>query len=481
MTDSTQTELQLVLVVANTQSLSPGLSASHVFTTDGGTIGSSSSADWILDNRTSDVAPYHAELVHIDHEMCLIDLHNACFINGSTIPVGLGKAVALKDKDVIQIGGYQIRASLKTTSGFDAWSEGSLGSVFGLDDDIFAEENNELAEKADSNLEAAIDDPLEALEALAQASLQEADLAAELIEDADRSTASRVSYNLTDNPSYDSDAGFYEDMGSELSSAVTTTQYTPKERELMDFKSIERLERDVENDLLDKKPSDGFTRQDYLSADPHREGYPVSGVSNHVISGPLMRGLETAVGQTDDMAEMQALSEEIGASMKSAIDGLLNLHHQVAQSRYGVMNKNFQPIEDNPLRLGLSYEETMKIMFDGKRSAVHLSAPSAISESLANIRYHNDAVQAATTEALAQVLMAFSPAVLMRRFKAYSRVENPTNEQASAWAWEMYNSYYNELISPRQRGFEKLFWEIFDQAYDRNLRDKLREAQECSV
>ena len=41
---------------------------------------------------------------------------------------------------------------------------------------------------------------------------------------------------------------------------------------------------------------------------------------------------------------------------------------------------------------------------------------------------------------------------------------------ADDWAWGMYTHYYDELASARQRGFEKLFWEVFEQAYDRALR-----------
>ena len=84
----------------------------------------------------------------------------------------------------------------------------------------------------------------------------------------------------------------------------------------------------------------------------------------------------------------------------------------------------------------------------------------------------NEAVQIATTEALTQILRALSPDVLMRRFSAYRRPGETTPESADAWAWNMYKSYYGELTSDRQKGFEKLFWEIFDQAYDRKLREK---------
>jgi type VI secretion system protein ImpI len=39
----------------------------------------------------------------------------------------------------------------------------------------------------------------------------------------------------------------------------------------------------------------------------------------------------------------------------------------------------------------------------------------------------------------------------------------------------MYENYYQELTSSRQQGFRKLFWEVFEQAYDKKLRELQRE------
>lgn len=44
----------------------------------------------------------------------------------------------------------------------------------------------------------------------------------------------------------------------------------------------------------------------------------------------------------------------------------------MSESRFGTLNRNLQPIEDNPLRLGLSYEETIRTLYDADKSVVHL-------------------------------------------------------------------------------------------------------------
>lgn len=201
-----------------------------------------------------------------------------------------------------------------------------------------------------------------------------------------------------------------------------------------------------------------------------------AGEGNHLVTGPIFRGLGVNAASNDDAADLQLLSEEMGASLKAAIAGVLNIHKQVESSRYGGMNKNLQPIEDNPLRLGMTYEQTVLTLFDSNRSPVHLSAPAAIDESLKLVQHHNTAVESAISEALTHILNAFSPDVLMRRFMNYRRPGQLINESQEEWAWNMYESYFKELASNRQQGFEKLFWEIFDQFYDKKLRDIQRES-----
>jgi type VI secretion system protein ImpI len=111
-------------------------------------------------------------------------------------------------------------------------------------------------------------------------------------------------------------------------------------------------------------------------------------------------------------------------------------------------------------------------MFDEEKSAVHLSAASSVEESLRMIKIHNEAVQYATNTALGQILKALSPDSLLKRFNRYSRKPMLDSDEDKSWAWDMYGKYYQELTSNRQQGFEKLFWEIFEQSYDKKVREK---------
>lgn len=191
---------------------------------------------------------------------------------------------------------------------------------------------------------------------------------------------------------------------------------------------------------------------------------------DHVAITPLMRGLEARLPLHDSQQANDFL-QEMGKTMKAAIEGLLLLQRE----QHGLRDKQLRPIEDNPLRLNMDYDTTMQVMFSDQKSPVHLSAPAAVAESLHNLQLHYQANRAAISAALDTMLEAFSPEQLLRRFSHYRR-SSETGSKDASWAWEMYTNYYRELASSRQQGFEKLFREVYEQAYDRALRQGLEES-----
>lgn len=192
----------------------------------------------------------------------------------------------------------------------------------------------------------------------------------------------------------------------------------------------------------------------------------------HISVAPLMQGMDESLSFADS-DDTQLFLEEAGQTLKAAIEGLLALH-QNEDSRHQALRTRLQPIEDNPLRLGDDYGDTVQTLFASQRSPVHLSAPAAVKESLQSLNHHQQATREAISEALEAILHAFSPEALLRRFHGYRRGLQQ-NEDEGRWAWDMYQHYYRELKSSRQQGFERLFQEVFDQAYDQHLRQLQRE------
>lgn len=192
----------------------------------------------------------------------------------------------------------------------------------------------------------------------------------------------------------------------------------------------------------------------------------------HLAVTPLLRGLggSLVVHNTEDADDFL---EEAGRTLQAAVRGLLELQ----QHRNSLSDKHLRPLEDNPLRLNMDYATALDVLFAEGKSPVHLAAPAAVSESLRNIRHHEEANRAAIVESLRVLLDAFSPQSLMRRFVQYRRSHELRKPLDDAGAWQMYCDYYDELASSRQQGFEMLFNEVYAQVYDRVLREKQREPE----
>ncbi len=192
----------------------------------------------------------------------------------------------------------------------------------------------------------------------------------------------------------------------------------------------------------------------------------------HLAVTPLLRGLggSLTMSNSDDADDFL---EEAGRTLQAAIKGLLDLQQQ----RNSLSDKHLRPLEDNPLRLNMDYATALDVMFAEGKSPVHLAAPAAVSESLRNVRHHEEANRAAIVESLRVLLDAFSPQNLLRRFVQYRRSHELRQPLDDAVAWQMYSHYYEELASDRQQGFEMLFNEVYAQVYDRVLREKQREPE----
>lgn len=473
----------LTLSVVNVHQLEVGLAATYTFDNQGGTIGASPKDTWVLRDNEGSIQLSHAHVFVSDGFFCLMDLSGLTFINGAIDPIGLKKSIRCSDKDLIQIGQYQIRANLVVKDELDIHHLQGLEQAFSGEaealikteprykpsDEIYLSTNAELDPLAALDASFLTPSPLSMLEDKKEPSLLFDEFMAEekpasIMVQADSEYelgAAMVLKKTSKAPLPLSHDALMEDKHG-----IDTINYNEQKTiNSMDNHLLEKLEEEIEHSFSEQL-------QAASAAGLYGEKSSAMGDTQHALVGPLLKGLGAEVSQPNNMAKMQALSEELGASLQAAIKGLLALHAHVEDSPFGVMNKNLQPIEDNPLRLGLSYQNTIQTLFDGQQSLVHLSAPSAIEESLTHVIKHNEAVLFATTEALTQILDAFSPPVLMRRFAAYRRKGQHLPLSEEAWAWGMYQNYYQELVSNRQKGFEKLFWEIFQQAYDKKIRER---------
>ncbi len=442
------------LNIVNSQMLDAGLIPYIRFTKQGGVIGSDPSSDWQLKNRLNEVNAQQCRILWLDEQFCVEDLCGEVFVNQSSMPIGLNRMASLNENDEISIGPYKVRISLGSDNSRSSTMTKQLSEMF--DEQALSDLTQTSVSSADSVTDvklAAIDDPMQALDALGQQ--EENKVLSFTSLDADQETEE----SLIDSQPLGSDKELTMQADSEYTqdSAILLKKNDYLDNFTMDEKTLDLLESELHTDF-----------DNNTEASIHH-------VVNHITAGPMFRGLGVQLGDVSDSEQMQAISVDLGTSLKAAISGILSLHNTASQGRYQLMNKNLQPIEDNPLRLGLNYEDTVKTLFDDDRSPVHLSSAAAITESLKSVEHHNQAVQTAISEALDYILMAFSPDKLLKRFNQYRKSSDVNLETGDKWAWSMYEKYYAELTSNRQKGFEKLFWEVFEQAYDRKLRELQRD------
>jgi len=417
-----QTQPSLTLQVMNGNELESGRMAKCVFTPQGGDVGNAKQCYWPLQDRRQSV-PEHAFIVcwH-DSVFCLKSDSVNLEINQAPVSQGAG-LVHLQQGDEIRLNSLLLKAFVGNVTHYEeqmAAPETIVTNSDRLTDLLITEGQPEYAdatiyrETAPTIAGGFTQDPLAALQA-------------------ESLTVSGKDHFVTGHKS--------------LSMSPPMSDLAEKgglDNHFMDLPPIEVDTPDAEPDMARR----------------------------HVAVTPLMRGLGCTLPLRNSQDASDFL-EEVGRAVQATVKGLLSLQHQ----QNSLSDKHLRPLEDNPLRLNMSYETALDVMFAEGKSPVHLSAPAAITESLHNVRLHEEANRAAIVESLRVLLDAFSPQSLMRRFIQYRRSHELRQSLDDAGAWQMYSHYYDELASDRQQGFERLFNEVYAQVYDRVLRERQREPE----
>lgn len=450
MAETAATNLRLI--IANSAAVASGVGSDYLFTPRGGSIGTAPSDSWQLSGHRTGAMAGHAEIRFIDGGYCLIDRSGRTYINSASQPVGRGRRARLTSGDVISIGRYQLKAELVTGPAIEM---PALDASAGMGESLVDGPEGALrrplsANESGGEFGGAGREPLSGLPTAPAQTVSDDPLAGLTRGDEPASAGSPEGGTmLAHQASWFADASPVTDEYRDNRDVALGLPVTPQQ-----------LNR---NDRM-SEPTPGH--------EPTTTDSPADASRQHISGAPLLKGMAAELSFADS-DEMRLFLEEAGATLKATINGLLSLHQQ-EDRRHRALRTRLQPIEDNPLRLPLDYSGTIQTLFAGERSPVHLSAPAAVAESLEGLRQHQQATQAAIAEALEAILHAFSPAALLRRFHGYRRGLQ-ADENEAEWAWQMYQHYYRELSSSRQQGFERLFQEVFDQAYDQHLRQLQRE------
>lgn len=431
----------LTMVVTNSERLEGRSTGSHVFHGEGGTLGSGQGDHWLLQDSHGQIRPAHAEIRLFDGRFCLIDRSGHTFINHATLPIGRDRQVALRDGDELSIGEYRVRIHYGDRQNDP--SRQALDALVQLETPLL----EDVSPSGRMTPPRSDHDPLTALGEATPGAVQQDPITA--LDDCE-STSNQKATSLIDMAPSET---LTSTTGQQIK--FPSSPGRPYEENDMDPSLLDDLERSVGEQLEDRWQT---------ASRP---------ATTHAGAAPLLRGLGCDLPMRDS-EEQQAFLEEAGRTLRATLEGLLQLHQEQSQGRYPLRDRRLQPIEDNPLRLDQNYTDTVGTLFSNQRSPVHLAPPAAVAECLAHQRQHQVAIEDAIGQALSAILDAFAPETMLKRFHAYRRNDH-CPEDESGWAWNMYHHYYRELNSDRQRGFEKLFWEVFEQAYDGSIRRQQRE------
>ncbi|EDT6888282.1 type VI secretion system-associated FHA domain protein TagH [Salmonella enterica subsp. enterica] len=418
--------LSLTLQVMNGNELESGRAAKCLFSAEGGDIGHAPACRWPVQDRAGSVAGRACQVILHDGAFCLRSLMPGLMINLAPVSVDTG-LVRLRQGDEIGLGALALKVfihegKLVSYSEQMAAPETIVTNRDRLADTLLTTDGQPAYpgmphrhQLADTVVNGFSTDPLQALRA----------------------------ESLTT-------------TGDLLSGGVSSAPV-----------SVPVKDNEINTPFMDLPP---------LYADPqgsnNNDTSPAEMAQRHLAATPLLRGLGSSLIVRNSQ-DADDFLEEAGRTLQAAIKGLLELQ----QRQSSLSDKHLRPLEDNPLRLNMDYATALNVMFAEGKSPVHLAAPAAVSESLRNVRHHEEANRAAIVESLRILLDAFSPQSLMRRFIQYRRSHELRQPLDDAGAWQMYSHYYDELASDRQQGFELLFNEVYAQVYDRVLREKQREPE----
>lgn len=447
----TSSHHRLALVVDNPQALQKGSQPRCLFDIAGGTIGAHG-ADWILHDRSGRVQSIHCEIRYEDGGYFVIDRCGQTRVNDQMDPLGALVSVRLRGGDILHVGPYRLTVNLDD-------------ETYALPDPARHLAEHEVAELLGTSNEHIGTLPL-------------GDGAPAPNHPPERGWRE---FNALSEPSTQGQL----DPLLALEDAIRPDPASADNAASLDSRHYGQTQLAAQADLSTTRFEAVSGSPLHAFGDPPMSGHPPSSAAprasdqwiqnqlNHSgdaagLVAPLVEGLGAPVGAVDPH-DAYTLMFEAGTTLAALIRGLAALNRAPQGARLALAKRTLQPIEDNPLRLPQTYPDTVRALFSRDRSMVHLSPTAAVEESLEQIAEQHRAMLDAVTAGLSALLQAFSPDQLERRFARY-RSGQQHEALSGDGAWQMYRHYYEELKSSRQQGFDKLFWEVFDQAYDQSLR-----------
>jgi len=167
--------------------------------------------------------------------------------------------------------------------------------------------------------------------------------------------------------------------------------------------------------------------------------------------------------------QLSEINDVVGEFTKIAVKGLMLIlkSRSSLKSEFRMNVTTIQSAENNPLKFSPTLEDAMFNMFVRGGNA-YKDPVTAVKEGIEGIADHQFSVFAGMRSAFNFLLERFNPKILEAKFEK----QKSSNILASKKAknWELYASFYDELIKDRDDSFQYLFGDDFVQAYEQQMQ-----------
>ena len=427
--------MALRLRVVSDQRRSLGDRSSIVFTVDGGSIGRSADNDWVLPDQQRYVSAHHARVQFRNGRFYLQDLStNGVFVNDQPEPLSRSSpdGYALRNGDMVRIGDYQVVVALDTD--IDQPQPQDTGPVAAVPTSIHALHTLSRAAQTDIGAMLNLDDLLVPDSPTGEEQLLPVNAYGQAVAQAP-----------------------VRSLGTSAKPPAPTTD--PDEDSLA--RRVERLAKAARRDI-----SNGTNNNA-----PAANGAQLFDVSNGLQVFCRGAGIDADKLPADAQTRLLHLA---GQLFREALVGFRDLDRSRGESRNRFRIELPPPEPDDPRpSLSRSTVEELLIGLLLKHENRSLDAVQWLRETVTEAKTHEAATEKAIRAAFVEFLDRLDPAELEARFERAARRGKARSADKEQY-WEMFTTFYRNLIEMPADHLPHTFVEAFASAY----REYIKKAAE---
>ncbi len=415
---------------------------SKEFGIDGGRIGRSLESDWVLQDGKRYVSSHHAAVDFRSGSYYIIDTSsNGVYVNNETTPIGKGNPQRLFDGDRLRIGEYEMVAELIGDESVDA----PLNEEKHIDPVV----NKQFVESPDPTGNALVDEH-------EMTSVGIEDL---LLEGASASALKKAALKAA--------------SGMTLESDTAANRRAVK---------AEKAEAEAEPKAETKAKAVAEPKPKPQQPQAPAPVEVAEGGSPSVALYSFFRGAGLEPRDIGDEEAVMMLYR-LGTLTKELMTGLADAlrYRGEIKNKLRVPTTVIQPMCNNPIKFSTGVEHALNTLISEPASG-YLDAAEATREAFQDIENHQEAMRAAMSVAVSDLLERFDPDELEQRFDHGVKNSSFIGSSNKRRYWENYVATYEALAARAPGQLPNSFMDELSQAYEEeSARIKAEQRRKGSV